>query len=74
MCYVDSIPGFDPWGWEDPLEKEKGYILQDSGLGNVMDSIGHVVAKSHSLSLLSLSYPERLDEPDGLRLKPSERC
>ena len=27
-----------------------------------------------SLSLLSLSYPEHLDEPDGLRLKPSERC
>ena len=31
-------------GWEDSLEK--GYLLQDSGLENSMDSIVHGVAKS----------------------------
>ena len=40
--------GFDPWGWEDPLEKEKGYPLQDSGLESSMDGIGYAVAKSRT--------------------------
>ena len=36
--------GFDPWGWEDPLEKGKaGYLLQYSGLENSMDFIAHGV-------------------------------
>ena len=33
-------------GWEDPLEKGKGYPLQYSGLENSMDCIVHGVAKS----------------------------
>ena len=33
-------------GWEDPLEKRKGYPLQYSGLEDSMDCIGHGVAKS----------------------------
>ena len=33
-------------GWEDPLEKGKGYPLQYSGLENSMDCILHGVAKS----------------------------
>ena len=33
-------------GWEDPLEKEKDYPLQYSGLRNSMDCIVHGVAKS----------------------------
>ena len=41
-------------GWEDPLEKEKGYPLQYSGLGNSMDHIVHGVAKSDMTEQLSL--------------------
>ena len=33
-------------GWEDPLEKGKGYPLQYSGLENSMDSRVHGVTKS----------------------------
>ena len=33
-------------GWEDPLEKGKGYPLQYSGLENSMDCTVHGVAKS----------------------------
>ena len=33
-------------GWEDPLEKRKGYPLQYSGLEDSMDCIGRGVAKS----------------------------
>ena len=33
-------------GWEDPLEKGKGYPLQYSGLENSTDRIVHGVAKS----------------------------
>ena len=35
-----------PLGWEDPLEKGKGYPLQYSDLENSMDCIVHGVAKS----------------------------
>ena len=35
-------------GWKDPLEKEKGYPLQYSGLENSMDCIVHGVAKSRT--------------------------
>ena len=35
-------------GWEDPLEKVKGYPLQCSGLENSMDCIVHAVAKSQT--------------------------
>ena len=34
-----------PLGWEDPLEKGKGYPLQYSGLENSMDCIVHGVAE-----------------------------
>ena len=48
---VKSLPAMqETWvwslGWEDPLEKRKGYLLQDSGLENSMDCIVHGVAKS----------------------------
>ena len=33
-------------GWEDPLERKKGYPLQYSGLENSMDCIMHGVAKT----------------------------
>ena len=33
-------------GWEDPLEKGKGYPLQYCGLENSMDCVVHGVAKS----------------------------
>ena len=33
-------------GWEDPLEKGKGYQLQYSGLENSMDCVIHGVAKT----------------------------
>ena len=36
-------------GWEDPLEKGKGYPLQYSGLENSMDCIIHGVAKNQTL-------------------------
>ena len=32
-------------GWEDPLEKEKGYALQYSGLENSMGCIIHGVKR-----------------------------
>ena len=39
----------EPWdqslGWEDPLEKGKGYPLQYSGLENSMDYITHGVQR-----------------------------
>ena len=35
-------------GWEDPLENEKGFPLQYSGLENSMDCIVHGVAKSRT--------------------------
>ena len=35
-------------GWEDPLEKGKGYPLQDSGLENSVDCIVPGVAKSQT--------------------------
>ena len=35
-------------GWEDPLEKEKGYPLQYSGLENFRDCIVHGVTKSQT--------------------------
>ena len=37
-------------GWEDPLEKENGYPLQDSGLENSMDCICvvHGIAESQT--------------------------
>ena len=35
-------------GWEDPLEKGKGYPLQYSGLQNSMDCIVHGVEKSRT--------------------------
>ena len=38
--------GFNPWDWEDPLEKGKAYPLQYSGLENSMDCIVHGVAES----------------------------
>ena len=59
---VKNLPAmWETWvqslGWEDPLEKEKGYPLQYSGLKNSLDCIVHGVAKSRtrlsdSLSLL----------------------
>ena len=59
---VKNLPAmWETWvqslGWEDPLEKEKGYPLQYSGLENSLDCIVHGVAKSQtrlsdSLSLL----------------------
>ena len=35
-------------GWEDPLEKGKGYPLQCSGLENSMDCIGDRVTESQT--------------------------
>ena len=35
-------------GWEDPLEKGKGYPLQYSGLENSMDCVVHGVTKSRT--------------------------
>ena len=35
-------------GWEDPLEKGKGYLLQYSGLENSRDCIVHGVTKSQT--------------------------
>ena len=35
-------------GWEDPLQKRKGYPLQYSGLENCMDCIVHGVANSRT--------------------------
>ena len=49
-------------GWEDPLEKGKGYPLQYSGLENPMDCVARGVEKSrkrlsdfHFTSLLKYS-------------------
>ena len=47
---VKNLPAMqETWvqslGWEDPLEKGKGYPLQYSGLENSMDCIVHGVAK-----------------------------
>ena len=35
-------------GWDDPLEKGKGYQLQYSGLENSMDCVIHGVAKTRT--------------------------
>ena len=48
---VKNLPAmWETWvqslGWEDPLEKGKGYPLQHSGLENSMDCIVHGVAES----------------------------
>ena len=59
----------DPWvrslGWEDPLEKGKGYPLEYSGLENSMDSTVPGVAESDlaerislSISHIAIVYPE----------------
>ena len=50
---VKNLPAMqESWvrtlGWEDPLEKGKGYPLQYSGLENSMDCIEHGVAKSRT--------------------------
>ena len=50
---VKNLPAMrETWvlslGWEDPLDKEKAYPLQYSGLENSMDSIVHEVAKSRT--------------------------
>ena len=42
-------------GWEDPLEKEKGYALQYSGLENSMGCIIHGVKELDGTERLSLS-------------------
>ena len=56
---VKNLPAmWETWvqslGWEDPLEKGKGYPLQYSGLENSLDCIVHGVAKSQTQLLLSL--------------------
>ena len=48
---VKNLPAmWETWvqslGWEDPLEKEKGYPLQYSGLENSLDCIVHGIAMS----------------------------
>ena len=45
-------------GWEDPLEKGEGYLLQYSGLENSMDCIVRGVAELDTTeqTSLSLSY------------------
>ena len=60
-------------GWEDALEKGKGYPLQYSGLGNSTDCIVHEVSKSwtrlsdlHFTSPLSQIYQK---EPSGFLCK-----
>ena len=58
---VKNLPAmWETWvqslGWEDPLEKEKGYPLQYSGLENSLDCIVHGVAKSQTQLLLSLAW------------------
>ena len=46
-------------GWEDPLEKGKGYPLQYSGLENSMDYTVHGVTKSQTrLSDFHFSLPQ----------------
>ena len=64
---VKNLPAmWETWvrslGWEDPLEKGKGYPLQYSGLENSMDCIVHGVAKSWTgLSDFHFHFPERID-------------
>ena len=45
-------------GWEDPLEKGKGYPLQYCGLENSMDCIIHGVAKrvGHDREIFTFTY------------------
>ena len=47
---VKKPPAMQTWvqslGWEDPLEKGKGYPLQYSGLENSVDCIVHGVTKT----------------------------
>ena len=50
---VKNLPAmWETWvqslGWEDPLEKGTGYLLQYSGLENSMNCIVHGVAKSRT--------------------------
>ena len=63
-------------GWEDLLEKEKGYPLQYSGLENSMDSIVQGVAKnrtglrdSHIVSSMGQKLNKR-GQQAGLNSKP----
>ena len=48
-----------PLGWEDPLEKGKGYPLQSSGLENSTDCIVHAIAKSRT-ALSDFHFPNYL--------------
>ena len=41
-------------GWEDPLEKGKGYPFQYSGLKNSMDCIVHGITESDTTEQLPL--------------------
>ena len=54
---------WDTWlwslGWEDPVEKGKGYSLQYSGLENPMDCMVRGVIESDTTDWLSLSYKYR---------------
>ena len=43
-------------GWEDPLERERGYPLQYSGLENSMDCIVHGVTESDTTEPLSFHF------------------
>ena len=43
-------------GWEDPLERGKGYTLQCSGLENSMDCIIHGVTELDTTERLSLHF------------------
>ena len=50
---VKNLPAMqETWvrslGWEDSLEKERGYLLKYSDLENSMDCIVHGVAKSQT--------------------------
>ena len=47
ICF-NGKTGARSFGWEDPLEKEKAYPLQYSGLENSMDCMVHEVAKSQT--------------------------
>ena len=64
---VKNLPAMrETWvqslGWEDPLEKGKGYPLQYSSLENSMDCIVHGISKSwtrpNDFHFTSLRYEE----------------
>ena len=46
--------GVQSLDWEDPLEKEKAYPFQYSGLENSVDYTVHEVTKTHTHSHLNL--------------------